>query len=244
MANQPNPINLEGVLLIDKPVGCTSHDVVARVRRKLKIKKVGHAGTLDPNATGLLILLIGKATKISQYLMSLGKVYDGTIRLGEVTDSYDCEGEILETNPIPDSLTEERVLEVFNEFKGDQYQTPPMYSAKKIDGVPLYKMARKGIEVEREPRFINISTLELNRFELPEIEFTAACSKGTYIRSLAHDIGRKLDCGGHLSTLRRTATDRFSLKDAVELEALEEMSLIEIRRRLIPVYQAVPSHVL
>lgn len=243
MSNLPPVHNLEGVLLIDKPVGCTSHDVVARVRKKLKIKKVGHAGTLDPNATGLLIVLVGKATKISQYLMSLGKAYQGTLKLGEVTNTYDSDGEVMETKAVPE-FTKEQVEAVFSEFKGDQYQMPPMFSAKKIDGVPLYKLARKGQEIEREPRFINISHLEIKRFESPEIEFDVACSKGTYIRSLAHDIGAKLECGAHLSQLRRTSTDRFSIEDSTPLEDLEEMSLVEIRRRLIPVYQAVPSHVL
>jgi len=243
MSNLGTLPNLEGVLLIDKPVGCTSHDVVSRVRKKLKIKKVGHAGTLDPNATGLLIILVGKATKISQYLMSLGKVYEGTLKLGEVTNTYDCEGEVMQTKPVP-NLSREEVEAVLAQFKGDQYQMPPMFSAKKVDGVPLYKMARKGQEVEREPRFIHISALSIKRFELPEIEFTVACSKGTYVRTLAHDIGEKLGPGAHLSQLRRVATDRFQIGECTPLEALEDMSLVEIRRRLIPVYQAVPSHVL
>ena len=237
MSNFASIPNFEGVLLIDKPVGCTSHDVVSRVRKKLKIKKVGHAGTLDPNATGLLIVLVGKATKISQYLMSLGKVYEGTLKLGEVTNTYDCEGEVMQTQPVPD-FSREDVEAVFAQFRGDQYQMPPMFSAKKVDGVPLYKMARKGQEVEREPRFIHISALSINRLELPEIEFTVACSKGTYIRSLAHDIGDKLGPGAHLSQLRRTATDRFQIQECTPLDELENMSTIEIRRRLIPVYQA------
>lgn len=148
---------LEGVLLIDKPQGLTSHDVVDRVRRKLKIKRVGHAGTLDPGATGLLIILVGKATKLSQFLMSLSKVYEGTVVLGKETDSQDSDGEVVAEKPVPE-LTEEDVLKYMAQFKGDQYQTPPMYSAKKINGVPLYKMARKGKEVEREPRFIRISS--------------------------------------------------------------------------------------
>ena len=233
----------EGVLLIDKPSGCTSHDVVARVRRKLKIKKVGHAGTLDPNATGLLIILVGKATKISQYLMSLGKVYAGTLKLGVVTNTYDSEGDVMQTNPVPE-ISKEAVEAVLAGFKGDQYQMPPMFSAKKVDGVPLYKLARKGKEIEREPRFIHISSLDLQRFEPPEIEFTVACSKGTYIRTLAHEIGTKLGPGAHLAQLRRMATDRFKLEDAETLEAFELMSASDIRRRLIPIYQAVPSHVL
>lgn len=229
--------------MIDKPQGCTSHDVVDRVRRKLKMKKVGHAGTLDPNATGLLIMLIGKATKVSQYLMSLDKEYEGVIKLGEITNSYDSEGEIMETRDVPE-LDEARVNEVFGEFLGDQYQTPPMFSAKKIDGVPLYKLARKGKEIEREPRFIRISRIELTKLETPELTFEVACSKGTYIRTLAHDIGEKLGCGAHLSALRRTVSGSFKISQCTPLDKFEDLTAVEIRRRLIPIYQAVPSHVL
>ncbi len=233
----------EGILLIDKPTGCTSHDVVDRVRRKLHIRKVGHAGTLDPNATGLLIILVGRATKVSQYLMSLDKVYEGTLTLGEVTDSYDSEGEVTEVRPVPD-LTEDEVREVLAGFSGDQYQLPPMFSAKKVEGVPLYKLARKGKVIEREPRFIRISGIELIEMNLPEVRFRVACSKGTYVRTLAFDIGEKIGCGAHLSALSRLASDRFRIEDATPLETFEEMSLSDIRRILIPVYQAVPSHVL
>ncbi|WP_309382528.1 tRNA pseudouridine(55) synthase TruB [Cerasicoccus frondis] len=235
--------DFEGVLLIDKPVGCTSHDVVDRVRRKLKMKKVGHAGTLDPNATGLLIILVGKATKVSQYLMSLDKEYTGVMKLGEITNTYDCEGEVMETRDVPE-LSEDSVKSVLGEFLGDQYQTPPMFSAKKIDGVPLYKLARKGKEVEREPRFIRVSHIELTGIDLPEISFEVACSKGTYIRTLAHDIGEKLGCGAHLKELRRTLSGSFKIAQCTPLEKFEELTAVEIRRRLIPVYQAVPSHVL
>jgi len=233
----------DGVLLIDKPVGCTSHDVVDRVRRKLKMKKVGHAGTLDPNATGLLIILVGKATKVSQYLMSLDKEYIGEIKLGEITNTYDSEGEIMETRDVP-TLTDDDVKAVFSEFLGDQYQTPPMFSAKKIDGVPLYKLARKGKEVEREPRFIRISRLEMTELAAPVIRFEVACSKGTYIRTLAHDIGEKLGCGAHLESLRRTLSGSFKIGQCTPLDKFEDLSAVEIRRRLIPIYQAVPSHVL
>ncbi|MGE9295913.1 MAG: tRNA pseudouridine(55) synthase TruB [Puniceicoccales bacterium] len=235
--------DFEGVLLIDKPQGCTSHDVVDRVRRKLKMKKVGHAGTLDPNATGLLIILVGKATKVSQYLMSLDKEYEGTMKLGEITNTYDSEGEIMETRDVP-ALYVEGVNAVFTEFMGDQYQTPPMFSAKKIDGVPLYKLARKGKEIEREPRFIRISRLDLMELESPLLKFDVACSKGTYIRTLAHDIGEKLGCGAHLEALRRTVSGSFKIAQCTPLDKFEELTAVEIRRRLIPIYQAVPSHVL
>lgn len=234
---------LEGILLIDKPQGPTSHDVVDRVRRKLKMKRIGHAGTLDPNATGLLIILVGKATKVSQYLMSLDKEYQGEMKLGETTDSYDVEGTVTETREVP-ALPQADIEAAFATFKGDQYQTPPMFSAKKIDGVPLYKLARKGKEVAREPRFIRINELAIVEMNLPMIHFYVSCTKGTYIRTLAHDIGQKLGCGAHLTDLRRTRSDRFDIDDAVMLEDFEQMSLAEIRRHLIPIYQAVPSHVL
>ena len=232
--------DLEGVLLIDKPSGMTSHDVVDRVRRKLKMKRIGHAGTLDPLATGLLIILVGKATKLSQYLMSLDKVYEGTITLGVATNTYDAEGEVMTTIPVPE-LTMDEVSKTLGSFMGDQYQTPPMFSAVKIDGQPLYKLARKGVEVEREPRFIRISKFEATRFESPEIDFTLNCTKGTYVRTLASDIGEKLDCGAHLSSLRRTASDRFHIKDSITLEAFREADRETISKVLIAKNDALPD---
>lgn len=234
------PKELEGVLLVDKPTDHTSHDVVARLRRKLNMRRIGHAGTLDPMATGLLIMLIGKATRISQYLISLDKEYEGTITLGQTTDSQDAEGEVLETRPVP-PLTEAEVRDAMKAFLGDQYQTPPMYSAIKIDGVPLYKSARKGEEVEREPRFIRVMSFELTRFALPQLDFRLRSSKGTYVRTVAHDLGQKLGCGAHLSALRRTSTDRFNISQALTLDAIEALSIPEIERRLIPVHAAAPS---
>lgn len=231
---------LEGVLLVDKPTEHTSHDVVARLRRKLNMKRIGHAGTLDPMATGLLIMLIGKATRISQYLISLDKEYEGTITLGQTTDSQDADGEVMETRPVP-PLTEADVRAAMATFLGDQYQTPPMYSAIKIDGVPLYKSARKGEEVEREPRFIRVMSFDLTRFALPQLDFRLRSSKGTYVRTIAHDLGQKLGCGAHLSALRRTATDRFNVSQALTLDAIEALPIPEIERRLIPVYEAAPS---
>jgi tRNA pseudouridine55 synthase len=231
---------LEGVLLVDKPGAHTSHDVVARLRRKLNMKRIGHAGTLDPMATGLMILLIGKATRISQYLISLDKEYEGTIELGKVTDSQDADGEVLETRPVP-PLTEAEVRTAMQGFIGDQYQTPPMYSAIKIDGVPLYKSARKGEEVEREPRFIRVMSFDLLRFASPHIDFRLQCTKGTYVRTIAHDLGGRLGCGAHLAALRRTATQNFHISQALTLDQIEALSLPEIEKRLIPVHQAVPS---
>jgi tRNA pseudouridine55 synthase len=231
---------MEGVLIVDKPQGLTSHDVVYRLRRKLGMKKIGHAGTLDPMATGLLIMLIGKATRISQYLMSTDKVYEGEATLGVVTDSQDAEGEMMETRPVPE-LSEATVREVMKGFLGDQYQIPPMHSAIKIDGVKLYHLARKGEEVEREPRFIRVSSFELLSFASPKLTFRLHCTKGTYVRTIAHDLGQKLGCGAHLSALRRTASGKFDLNQGLTLDQIETLPLPEIEKRLIPVYAAAPS---
>ncbi|MBI5688859.1 MAG: tRNA pseudouridine(55) synthase TruB [Verrucomicrobia bacterium] len=233
------PKELEGILLVDKPSDHTSHDVVARLRGKLKMKRIGHAGTLDPMATGLLIILVGKATRVSQYLMSLDKEYEGTVELGKVTDTQDAEGEVMETRPVP-PLTEAEIKTALAGFLGDQYQTPPMYSAVKIDGVPLYKSARKGEEVEREPRFIRVQSWELTGFALPRFDFRLRCTKGTYVRTLAHDLGQRLGCGAHLAALRRTATDRFHVSQALTLDAINALSLAEIEQRLIAPRDAVP----
>jgi tRNA pseudouridine55 synthase len=239
MSLQPGK-EMEGVLLVDKPKGLTSHDVVYRLRRKLGMKKIGHAGTLDPMATGLLIMLIGKATRISQYLISTDKVYEGEATLGVITDSQDAEGEIMETRPVPE-LSEAQVKDVMKGFLGDQYQTPPMHSAIKVDGVKLYHLARKGEEIEREPRFIRIVSFNLTSFAPPKLTFTLHCTKGTYVRTVANDLGQKLGCGAHLSALRRTASGKFNLSDGLTLEAIEQLSLPDIEKRLIPVYEAAPS---
>lgn len=233
------PRELEGVLLVDKPTEHTSHDVVARLRGKLHMKRIGHAGTLDPMATGLLVILVGKATRISQYLMSVEKHYTGTVTLGAVTNTQDAEGEVLETRPVP-VLTAEQVRTAMQGFVGDQYQLPPMFSAVKIGGQPLYKAARKGDEVEREPRFIRIMRFALTRWESPQLDFEVHCTKGTYIRTLGHDLGQKLGCGGHLSALRRTSSGELNLSEATTLDDLLAMSLPEIEARLIPVHRAAP----
>jgi tRNA pseudouridine55 synthase len=236
------PKELEGVLLLDKPIGFTSHDVVARLRRKLSMRQIGHAGTLDPMATGLLLMLVGKATRVSQYLTNLDKEYTGTIELGKTTNSQDAEGEVMETRPVP-ALTEEQVRTAMQAFFGDQYQTPPMFSAIKVDGVPLYKRARQGEEIVREPRFIRISAFDLTRLALPHIDFRVRCSKGTYVRTIAHDLGQKLGCGAHLCALRRTATDKFRVEESLTLEQIEALPIPEIEKRLLPVYAVVPSFV-
>ena len=241
--NVQDPV-FEGILLVDKPVGITSHDIVDRLRRKLKMKKIGHAGTLDPLATGLMIMLIGKATKVSQFLISLDKSYDGEFLLGVETDSQDADGEVVAEKPVTDDIDQEKVEEEMKSFLGDQYQTPPMFSAKKIDGVPLYKMARKGKTVEREPRFIRINELSLTKWNSPKGEFSMACSKGTYVRTVLHDLGQKLGCGAHLIALRRTKIDQFDIQNAKPLEEIESMPLGEFQSLLIPIHVAVPSHVL
>jgi len=234
---------LEGLLFVDKPAGFTSHDVVAKVRRIYHIKKVGHAGTLDPMATGLLIILVGRATKASNYLMSQPKTYEGTFRLGQTTDSQDADGDVIEEKEVP-ALTEDEMKELFATFLGDQYQTPPMFSAKKVKGVPLYKLARKGQEVEREPRFVHIKSFDLLGMELPDVTFRIDVSKGTYVRTVAHDLGQKVGCGAFLTSLRRTAINDIPIERAVTLQTLEDAPPSQLGRFLIPLHEYVPSHVI
>jgi len=223
---------LDGVLLVDKEPGMTSHDVVAITRRSLGMKKVGHCGTLDPLATGLLIIVVGKGTKIQDLLMSEDKEYEGTVRLGEMTNSQDADGEIIETRPV-DGVTTESVTAAFAKFKGDFYQMPPMVSAIKKDGVPLYKLARQGKSVEREPRLVHIYRHEIREMRLPEVDFTVFCSKGFYVRTYAHDIGAELGCGGHLNSLRRTRSGRFTLDRAVSISELKNLPREELESRLL-----------
>lgn len=215
MTEQPS-----GVLLIDKAAGMTSHDVVAIARRSLGIKKIGHCGTLDPMATGLLMLVVNKATKLQDLLMAEHKEYEGTIRLGAETSSYDAEGDIVAEYSTSD-VTEDAVREAFEHFKGSFDQIPPMVSAIKKGGVPLYKLARKGQEIEREPRAVTVEGYQIRRMELPEIDFTVQCSKGFYVRSYAFDIGRYLKCGGYLTALRRTQSGLFRVEGAVDVPTLK-----------------------
>jgi tRNA pseudouridine55 synthase len=224
---------LDGAILIDKPAGPTSHDVVDAIRRQFGIKKVGHCGTLDPNATGLLIIVLGRGTKLSERLMGDDKVYEGAIKFGETTDSYDADGEILETKTVP-ALTLEQLNELAGQFVGDLMQEPPMVSAVKKAGVPLYKLARKGIEVEREPRLIHVYNFRFTDYRPPLGRFKIACTKGTYVRSLAHDLGRKIGCGAHLATLRRTASGKFDVADATPLDAALKLTITELEKRVIP----------
>jgi len=224
---------LDGALLVDKPSGPTSHDVVDAVRRKFQIKKVGHCGTLDPNATGLLIIVLGRGTKLSERLMSDDKVYDGAIKFGETTDSYDSDGELVATLPVP-RLTLDELNEMAGAFVGDQMQLPPMVSAVKKDGVPLYKLARKGIEVERKERLIHIYSFRFTTYIEPVAQFRVACTKGTYVRTLAHDLGQRLGCGAHLTSLRRMAAGRFDVANALPLDQVLALSTSELEDRIIP----------
>jgi tRNA pseudouridine55 synthase len=226
-------MELDGLLLVDKPSGCTSHDVVDFVRKRFKFKKVGHCGTLDPLATGLLMLVIGKATKLQDLLMAEDKVYRGTMKLGETTDSQDADGKILESKPVP-ALTQEQLLEVMKKYSGDFYQTPPMVSAVKKQGVPLYKLARQGKTVEREPRLVHISRYKITGWNLPLITFEIDCSKGFYVRTYCHDIGNDLGCGAHLTALTRLKSGNFSLEKAVSWKALQAAeSVVEIKDAIL-----------
>jgi tRNA pseudouridine55 synthase len=223
----------DGALLIDKPSGPTSHDVVASIRRHFQLEKVGHAGTLDPNATGLLILLLGKGTKLSERLMSSDKVYDGTAKFGEATDSYDSDGEITSSLPVP-PLTLDELNGYASEFVGDIMQTPPMVSAVKKDGVPLYKLARKGMEVERKPKLIHVYTYKFASYEEPLGRFRVACTKGTYVRSLVHELGEKAGCGAHLTQLRRITSGRFDVENSIPLEQALDLTPADLGKRVIP----------
>ena len=224
---------LDGALLIDKPAGPTSHDVVDAIRRRFQIKKAGHCGTLDPNATGLLVLVLGRATKLSEKLMASDKVYEGALRLGEATTSYDADGELTASLPVP-PLTLDQLNQEAATFVGDQMQLPPMVSAVKKDGVPLYKLARKGIEVERKERMIHIYNFRFTKYEEPTGHFRVACTKGTYVRSLAHDLGQKIGCGGHLAALRRIVSGKFDLADALPLDQVLALPTTELEKRVIP----------
>lgn len=223
---------VNGVLLVDKSQDMTSHDAVAITRRSLNTKKVGHCGTLDPLATGLLLITIGKGTKIQDLLMSEDKEYVGTMKLGEVTDSQDAQGQVIETKPIPD-LSISQIEMAFAKYHGDFYQTPPMVSAIKKDGVPLYKLARQGKEVEREPRFVHVYAHEIQQVRIPEIDFRVVCSKGFYVRTYANDIGQELNCGAHLTALRRTKSGRFSVDGAVTIEELKTLPREELASRVL-----------
>ncbi|SCZ49405.1 tRNA pseudouridine(55) synthase TruB [Thiohalomonas denitrificans] len=212
---------ISGILLLDKPVGLTSNAALQEVKRLYKADKAGHTGNLDPLASGLLPVCFGEATKLSAFLLDSDKVYIGVCKLGERTASGDAEAEVFERRPT-DGVTSARVEEVLEGFRGAIQQIPPMHSAIKRQGQPLYKLAHQGIEVEREPRSVHIHELRMLRLEGDELEIYVHCSKGTYIRTLAEDIGEALGCGAHLSQLRRTAVGPFTEGGMVTMEALEE----------------------
>jgi tRNA pseudouridine55 synthase len=209
----------DGILNLDKPRGPTSHDIVNRVRALTSIRRVGHAGTLDPMASGVLLVCIGRATRVSEYLMAGQKTYRARVRLGTTTDTYDAEGEIVKTSD-PSKTSRREIETALERFCGTIEQVPPMYSAIKHKGQPLHKLAREGIEIERKPRKVDIFRAELTTWEPPEFTIEVACSPGTYIRSLAHDLGQALGCGAHLTELVRQASGTFLLDDAITLETL------------------------
>jgi len=211
-----------GVLIVDKEKGMTSHDVVNRVRRRFKIKKVGHAGTLDPNATGVLVLLLGRATKLSGTFLGQDKEYAATMKLGERTESGDCEGKIVQKRQV--RVSEREIKSVMERFVGEIEQVPPMYSAKRINGKKLYKLARKGMEVERPAKKVVIKEMEVEKIDLPLVTFRVVCGKGTYVRQLVEDIGEALECGAYLTELRRTRSGDFDITKAVILSSLFEMN--------------------
>jgi tRNA pseudouridine55 synthase len=222
----------DGVLLVDKAEGMTSHDVVALIRRKLEIKKVGHCGTLDPIATGLLLLTLGRGTKIQDLLMSEDKEYAGTLTLGIATTTQDRQGEVVDQREVP-ALGENEVRAAFEKFRGDFYQMPPMVSAIKHGGVPLYKLARQGKVVEREPRLVHVYRYSIDRIALPVIDFSVLCSKGFYVRTYAHDIGEALGCGAHLKSLRRLKSGRFHVDQAITVDAIKTEPREEVLSRIL-----------
>jgi tRNA pseudouridine55 synthase len=226
----------DGVLLVDKAAGMTSHDVVALVRRRLQIRKVGHCGTLDPIATGLLLLTLGRGTKIQDLLMAEDKEYSGTMMFGVTTSTQDKEGEIIEQREVP-AFEEKNIRPAFEKFRGDFYQIPPMVSAIKHAGVPLYKLARQGKIIEREPRLVHVYRYSIDRIALPQVDFTVVCSKGFYVRTYAHDIGSELGCGAHLYSLRRVKSGRFDVANAVSVDQIKNGDPSEIAARVLSLPQ-------
>lgn len=213
--------SVSGVLVVDKPVGLTSHDVVQIIRRGTGIRRAGHTGTLDPRASGVLVILIGPAVRLSEYVSASDKRYQATIRLGSSTDTYDAEGRVTSSASV-DSITEGQFEESLSQFIGEIEQVPPPYSAVKVKGRKAYDMAREGEEVALEPRLIHVYSLELLEWDPPEAVVDVFCSSGTYVRSLANDLGNSLGCGAHLVGLRRTKSGRFTLRDAVSLRRLQD----------------------
>lgn len=225
-------VPLDGILLVDKPQDWTSHDVVNFVRGRYRLAKVGHGGTLDPMATGLLVLLLGKCTKLSDRVMAGRKVYEGTYTLGFTTNSQDADGEVEKIRPVPEGLDREELERVAADFTGEIEQIPPMVSAIKKDGKPLYKLAREGKTIHRDPRPVSIFSYDITEIRIPKLDVRITCSKGTYIRTLAHDFGEVLGCGAHLSALRRTASGDFRASEAVTIEQLRQWDLEQFQQEL------------
>jgi len=223
----------DGVLLIDKPIGPTSHDIVDRVRKFFKIKKVGHGGTLDPMASGLLILLLGKGTKLSDRFLGSDKVYQGTMHFGMATDSQDAMGDVIKEADAS-MLDADCIREQMRARIGDSMQMPPMVSALKVNGIPLYKHARKGKTVERKARLIHVFRFDLLAFDPPCADFEVKCTKGTYVRTLCADIGESLGCGAHLSKLRRTQCGSLSVEKAIPLAEALQMNATELASHVMP----------
>ena len=221
---------MNGILNIYKPTGITSFDVVRIVRKISNVKKVGHAGTLDPEASGVLPVCIGKATKAIDYIMGDFKIYETELKLGVITDTYDKEGKILKESEV--NASEEEIIKAIKSFVGEIKQVPPMYSALKVNGKKLYELARAGIEIEREARPIVIYQIDIMSINIPYVEFRVKCSKGTYIRSLCYDIGELLNCGGMMWNLQRTATGQFHLEDTINIE---DLNAENISMHLMPI---------
>ncbi len=233
---------MDGIVNVNKPLGLTSHDVVYKLRRILNIKKIGHTGTLDPEASGVLPMCIGKGTKLAEYLTAADKQYMARLQLGAFTDTQDASGEVLQSFDV--CVTEEQIRDAVKKFIGEISQIPPMYSAIKIDGKKLYELAREGKTVEREPRKIVISKIEIKNIDLNNntVDMLVDCSKGTYIRTLCNDIGAELGCGGHMSALNRTKSGRFEIENAYTLEQIEKMAETENYSFMTPVSEALPEY--
>lgn len=230
----------DGILVMDKTFGITSFQMVQEVRKRLKVKKAGHAGTLDPLATGVLPICLGRATKIVQFIMAGHKVYQGTMLLGVTTDTYDAAGKVTEQKPLPPNLDMNSLQKAAKEFTGRLLQPPPPFSAAKHKGKPLYKFARQGIMVQKESRPVQVFSFEILEMRLPEVDFRVHCSKGTYVRSIVHELGSNLGCGGHVTGLRRTGNGSFNIEQALTMEALDE--ILESKRLsavLIPIGKAL-----
>ncbi len=226
---------MKGLLLVDKPAGITSHDVVDRIRRA-----VGHTGTLDPGATGLLVLCLGAATRLSEHLTGLDKVYEGSMRLGITTDSYDMDGKVVAENPVPD-LTAADIQKACDKFAGEIMQVPPMVSAVKVGGERLYKRARQGEVVERAARRVTVREFRVLSYEPPDAQIRVRCTRGTYVRSLCHDVGQALGCGATLASLRRTFVGQFSVEDALPVDQFDGPEKVASRLKPIETALTLPS---